>query len=233
MDEVVVSVRGEATRSVAPDEAVLHVWIRLVAATKADALRETAARQEAVRAALAALGGEPRTPDSQRRPLTWSSRSVTTQQEHDFDPRTGKHGPTGRIEATVDVAIVVRDFGLLDRVDAALATLEAVDIRAVSWHVDADNPAWPHVRAAAIDAAIAKGRDYAAALGGSLVRIEHIADAGLLDGGDGPAPVERAYALAAHSGGPDVPSLDPIPQSLTATIEARLTAAAPGLDAEA
>ena len=39
------------------------------------------------------------------------------------------------------------------------------------------------MRAAAIHAAIAKGRDYAAALGGQLRTVEHIADPWLVGGG--------------------------------------------------
>lgn len=97
----------------------------------------------------------------------------------------------------------------------------------VSWHVDWDNPAWPEVRAAAIQAAIRKGRDYAAALGGSLLNVEHIADVGLLGGGEtGRYRFTSATATLAASGGaePGTPSLDPVPQELTATIEARFTA---------
>lgn len=82
------------------------------------------------------------------------------------------------------------------------------------------------VRAAAIQAAIRKGSDYATALGGSLRTVEHVADAGLL-GGDGAqhrvaSPMARAAAAA--GGEPDAPSLDPVPQELVAIIEARLTA---------
>jgi uncharacterized protein YggE len=99
----------------------------------------------------------------------------------------------------------------------------------VDWNVDWDNPAWPQVRAAAIQAAIRKGHDYAAALGGSLQSVEHIADAGLLgDSGDGGSfrfsgRASRAMAAGA-GGGSDAPSLDPVPQELAATIEARFTA---------
>jgi hypothetical protein len=84
------------------------------------------------------------------------------------------------------------------------------------------------VRAAAIRAAIRKGRDYAAALGGSLGRVEHIADAGLLGGSDSTSvKFSSTSSRALISGGDDgdVPSLDPVPQDLTAVIEARFTAA--------
>jgi hypothetical protein len=63
----------------------------------------------------------------------------------------------------------------------------------------------------------------ATALGGSLVRVEHIADIGLLGGEDG----SRGYARAAgvnlshHAGGMETPSLDPVPQELVAAIDAR------------
>jgi uncharacterized protein YggE len=110
-----------------------------------------------------------------------------------------------------------------------LAAGEAVAVLGVSWHVDWDNPAWPLVRADAVQAAIGKGRDYAAALGGTLRSVEHIADAGLLGGGGSSQfgfTGSRVLARAASRGAaePDAPSLDPVPQELAAVIEARLTA---------
>ena len=96
----------------------------------------------------------------------------------------------------------------------------------VSWHVDWDNPAWSDVRAAAVQAAIAKGRDYAAALGGSLRGVEHIADAGLLGGGNPESGLTGVRAARAAGSGAesDTPSLDPVPQELAAIVEARFTA---------
>ena len=127
------------------------------------------------------------------------------------------------------VVVAVRAFELLDALGAVLADREMVTVQGVTWHVDWDNPAWPLVRADAVQAAIGKGRDYAAALGGTLRGVEHIADAGLL-GGDasqfGFTGGSRVTARAASRGGgePDAPSLDPVPQELAAVIEARFTA---------
>ena len=104
----------------------------------------------------------------------------------------------------------------------------------VSWHVDWDNPGWHDVRAAAIQDAIGKGRDYAAALAGTLRGVQHIADAGLLGTDNAPPRFMGGAARAFSAGGgePDTPSLDPVPQELTAIIEARLTADGVSLPAQ-
>ena len=94
----------------------------------------------------------------------------------------------------------------------------------VTWHVDWDDPAWPQVRAAAIGAAIGKARDYAAALGAAVRHVEHIADAGLLGGDTAPYQPGGFVARKGFSAGieqPGIPALNPVPQELIATIEAR------------
>jgi uncharacterized protein YggE len=148
--------------------------------------------------------------------------------ERDHNKKTGRYEPTGLITATVAVMVTVRALDLLDALSAVLAAHESLSVDQVSWHVDGDNPAWPKVRAAAIHAATRKGSDYAAALGGSLSSVEHIADVGLLGGSGGGAQFEFTAARAAralsHAGDePDVPTLDPVPQELSAVIEARFT----------
>ena len=128
------------------------------------------------------MGAVALTVGTERNALAWLARSATTWAEHQHNKDTGINEPTGRVTATVDVQIAVRDFELLDVLGAHLSTHEDLHIHGVSWQVDSDNPGWARVRAAAIHAAIDKGRDYAAALGVSLVEVLHVADAGLLDG---------------------------------------------------
>jgi uncharacterized protein YggE len=156
-------------------------------------------------------------------------QSVTTSAEHNLDKSTGAYGPTGRVTATAAVIITVRDFEVLDALSSTLARHESLNINQVAWQVDPDNPAWPHVRAAAIHAAITKGRDYAAALGATLDQVEHIADVGLLGDGSTGGMVHRAVSFGLASGGGDSPSLDPVPQELSAAIEARFLATAVSL----
>jgi uncharacterized protein len=224
-----LSVRGDARQIVAPDYVVLAGVIASSRESKADAVRAVARDLDDLTSGLAALGGVALTPETGRRPLTWSAQSSTTHAERAHDEETGRYEPTGRIAATVTVVIAVRAFESLDALGADLATRETFRVDSVTWDVDWDNSAWPGVRAAAIHAAIRKGRDYAAALGGTLDRVVHIADPGLLGGADSPSwrPTgARAAALSAGGGHEegDAPSLDPVPQELTATIEARFTA---------
>ena len=127
--------------------------------------------------------------------------------------------------------LTVRELDTLDELTALLAGHDRLRVDEVQWGVDPDNPAWPVVRADAIRAAIRKGRDYAAALGGSLQSVEHLADAGLLGGTDQPYGGAWVHQSGmARSGSRGVPSLDPVPQTLTATIEARFVAVGVSLD---
>jgi uncharacterized protein len=225
--ELLLSVRGEARQMVAPDSATVLATIAVPRGAKAEALRAAAADLDSLTADLAVQGGVALDAGTGRRSLTWSARSATTHEERAEDSRTGRYEPTGRVTAVVEVMITVRAFDLLDALGTVLASHETVSVHQVSWHVDWDNPGWHDVRAAAIQGAIGKGRDYAAALGGTLRSVQHIADAGLL-GGDNAQPRftggTAARAFSKGGGEPDTPSLDPVPQELAAIIEARLTA---------
>jgi uncharacterized protein len=223
-----LSVRGDARQTVPPDYVNLPGTIDLSRGSKAAALQAAAASLDRLIADLTALGGVALGAETERRPLTWSAQSATTHVQRDHNEETGRYEPTGQVIATVAVLIAVRDFGLLDRLGTVLAAHETLSLHGAAWQVDWDNPGWPEVRAAAIQAAIRKGRDYAAALGGSLHSVEHVADVGLLGGGGDNTQVRFAGGSramsAAGSREPDTPSLDPVPQELTATIEARFIA---------
>jgi uncharacterized protein YggE len=223
---LVLSVRGDATLTVSADSALLSAAIALSRASKPEALAEAAAALHRLTGALASLGGVALTVDSQDEVLTWLARSATTWAETQPNKATGYNEPTGRITATVSLQITVRDFELLETLDAHLSSHEDLHVHQVRWQVDSDNPGWAQVRAAAIHAAIGKGHDYAAALGATVLEVLQIADAGLLDGDLRRMGAGQALSASMFSGsGPaDTPSLDPEPQELSASIDARLRA---------
>lgn len=227
-----LSVRGRAHLEVAPDEATLVWGIGAIGNDKAAALRVLGHRLDAATGALRDLGGVVRGVGEQQPVLAWLAGPAHTEPEQRWDQRQRQYLPTGRVKASAALTVMVRDFDLLQRVDAALAGHEDAHLRYVNWLVDHDNPGWQQVRAKAVDAAVMKARDYAAALGGALVSTEHVADVGLLgDPGSEFAPESRfqgramrAMAAAPDEEGEDGPSLDPVPQELEASIEARFTA---------
>lgn len=222
--EVVLSVRGEAQRTVAPDSASLHGVLRTSAVDKPGALQAAATALGRLTDDLAARGGRPLTPETLRSALTWSVHRAGTSPEQEADPLTGRYVATGRTTATAAVRVVVRDLAVLDEVGDVLAGHEQLHLHDVLWGVDEDNAGWAEARAAAIAAALRRGHDYAAALGGTVQRIEHLADAGLLHGGADHSG-GRAFAIAQSADRyGDTPSLTPVPQLLTATVEARLVA---------
>jgi uncharacterized protein YggE len=218
-----LSVRAEARQLVAPDYAVVDGLIEHTARSKAEAVRSVTGSLDRLTADLAALGAVPFDEGAGRRPLTWSAYSSATREELYHDAETRRMERSGLVIATVALRVTVRDLDRLDDLSGVLAAQPGLNVHGVTWHVDWDNPAWPQVRAAAISAAIGKAGDYAAALGARLQDVEHIADAGLLGGDTAPYHTVRSLGYAASGGGdqPGTPALTPVPQELTATIEAR------------
>ena len=213
---------------VAPDEVRISTTVRASGDSKSAATAQVRSMLPGLVDDLVELGGQVLTATTTRAPLTWSTQSLHTHEEFAHDKVSGEHGPTGRHQASVEVHVVVRDFALLAGVAAALTVRDSVAIDLVSWSADDDNAEWALVRADAIAAALLKGQDYAAALGGAVVRVDHVADAGLLSG-DRSGRVQMtnygasSRSLSVDAGGDDL-TLDPPPQSLAATIEARFTA---------
>ena len=219
-----LSVRAEARHLVAPDYAVVDGLIEHTARSKVEAVRLAASSLDRLTTELAALGGVPFGESAQRRGLTWLAYSSATREERYHDDHTGLLQRTGQVTATVALRVTLRDLDTLDAVSGVLAAHQSLNVHAVTWHVDWDNPAWSQVRATAIHAAAGKARDYAAALGGTVHHVEHVADAGLLGGGGDVAsqPARMvARAMSASAEGPGTPELNPVPQELIATIEAR------------
>jgi len=223
-DSVLLSVSAEARQLVAPDYAVLDGLIEHTARSKVEAVRSVTNSLDRLTADLTALGAVPFDQGTRRHPLTWSAYSSATREELYHDKETMRMERTGQVTATVALRLTVRDLGALDDLSGVLAAHPSLNVHGVTWHVDWDNPAWPQVRAAAIGAAIGKARDYAAALGATVRHVEHIADAGLLGGDTAPYQPGSMVARKAFSAGveqPGTPALNPVPQELLATIEAR------------
>jgi uncharacterized protein YggE len=217
-----LSVRAEARQLVAPDYAVVNGLIEHTAGSKAEAVQSVTGNLDRLTADLAALGAVPFDAGTGRHPLTWAAYSWTTREERYHDKDTMRMERSGQMTVMVSLQVTVRDLDALDGLSGVLTAQPGLNVHGVTWHVDWDNPTWPQVRAAAIRAAIGKARDYAAALGATVHHVEHIADAGLLGGDTASHHMVHGVAFSASGGDQTgTPALIPVPQELTATIDAR------------
>lgn len=218
-----ISVRAEARHEVQPDYVRVYTTLSTVARDKTAAHDAAVAALHAVTDDLAALGGLVRTADTRRHPLVWTAGAIRT---HAGGKRDESGARQRRHRSTLDLRIVVRDFALLERIDRITTSHEAMSMDYASWGVDDDNAGWPIVRAAAIEAALRKGQDYAVALGGEILAVEQIADAGLLGETEGHhmKAASRVFVAQSDDVESDSRSLDPEPQRLEATIDARFVA---------
>jgi uncharacterized protein len=221
---LLLSVRADARQMVAPDYLEVDVMIGHTAESRAEAVQLVAMTEDRLTTDLGALGGIPFDQGAQRHPLTWLAHSSSIYEERYHDKETGRAELTGQVSASLAVRIAARELHTLDSLTAVLVAHQGVNVHSVSWHVDWDNPAWPQVRGTAIKAAIRKARDYAAALGATVLQIEHVADAGLLGGSNASYDSRKVVwsARAASRGGPETPALNPAPIELIATIDARV-----------
>jgi uncharacterized protein YggE len=226
----VLTVRGEATLRVAPDVAMLTGSVVSTKKSTADAMAAAAAAQGRLTDDLSRLGAVPLTLDTERSALTWSAYSASSQPETKYNTQSHVHEETGRVITTVRVALAVRDLSRLRDLASVLARHESFRLHYVSWNVDEENPGWSAVRREAIQAAVRRARDYAEALGTSLATVEQVADAGLLEEATHPSSRNELMAFAsaaapARTESPDAPSLDPVPQEISAVVEARFRTA--------
>jgi hypothetical protein len=218
-----ISVRGEARHVVPPDFVVIGAAVNIRDTEKQVTLDRAGRAQSAVLDALRERGGTALTVASVEAPLTWATRTFTAQHEEGRDERKARRDDGWRVH--VPITVTVRELSLLDGIATALSSLADVDVWNVRWQVDARNPAWPVVRAAAIEDAIEKARDYAAALGGEVLALVHVADEGLLGGQEGHGRASgRVYSASGVAEADGGPALDPAPQEIAAVIEARFEA---------
>src|SRR5213594_4358426 len=91
----------------------------------------------------------------------------------------GRGRLTGQVVAHAFSTVRVRDLPLLEGIESIVADTATARRQSIRWHVDSDNSAWQQVREEAIRQAVEQARHYAAALGGAITAVEHVADLGL------------------------------------------------------
>ncbi|GAA2077236.1 hypothetical protein GCM10009801_33220 [Streptomyces albiaxialis] len=146
----------------------------------------------------------------------------------------GKRERVRTYHGRVQVTVVVSDFTALGELTTRLADLELTQVQGPWWSLRPGSPARRQARQQAVREAVTRAREYAEALGASLVALVELADLGAED----PAPTPPypaapgGLARAAYGGAAEAaPALDLEPQRQTvrAEVNARFLMSPPTL----
>jgi uncharacterized protein YggE len=218
-DAPVVAVRGEAMLEVDAEIAELSVTVSTRDADRATTLTRLVERVAAVRAVLDGY------PDAIEKRET--SQLLVSAETHDSgrDPDDWVVAYHGDAITTV----VVIDLGAVGDIMLRVGGLDEVTVHGPSWSVRPGSPVYREARHAAITDAIARARDYAAALGARVTGLVELSDVGASFAGARPLA-----AMSLAGGGSNQPqlSLDPQRQHIHASIEARFAISEPTVLAE-
>lgn len=209
----VVVVRGEAYREVAPELARFTVT-----ATARDRDRETTLARLAERAATVRVLLDAAEPAVARREA--DQLRVWPETKRSSERVVAYHG-------SVSTTVTVTDFTTLGELMLRLADQDQVEVAGPWWSLRPDSPAYREARHAAVADALARAREYAEALGAQVIGLLELADTG--PGGAQPM-MARAVLKGGPSGeGPPELELDPVPQPVPASVEARFRISEPVL----
>lgn len=219
MADILISVRGDAERRVAPELAAIHVSAATDGSERADVVARATSAAAPLRERLERLSASGAV-------TTWSSGSVSIWSDRPWNAEGRQLAPVHH--AAIEITAVFGDIVALSEWADALAGDEAVRVSHVEWLLASETRATVEreVAAAAVDVAVARAAAYAAALGRTSVDPIEIADVGLLGGGD-PQPPQPSFARAAvmsADSGPGGFDLRPADIVVTAAVEGRFVA---------
>ena len=224
-DEPFVSVRGEATLEVEPEQAKLTVTVRAQDKSRDRALVQLQERSSRILAAIRAFGDAVESVET---------TSVRLQLQY-RDGRASRERIEGYIAQLAHTVTVV-DFAVLGDVVARVADDDAAEVTGPYWSLRRDSDVYRHARVKAVTEAVTRAEQYAGALGARITGLLHLADAGLLGdvGFAAGGPVPPPMAMPAAAGGAArtadavrTVTLEPQRQVVRAVVEARFTVTPP------
>lgn len=203
VDGPVVSVRGEAVQEVAPEIARFCVTVAARDRDRQATLSRLAGRAEAIRTLIDGYG------DAIER------REAGALHVRPELKRSGER--VSAYWASVTTTVTVKDFTVLGELMLRLADQDQTTVAGPWWEVRPTSPVHREARRAAIGAAVTRAREYAEALGARLTAQ--------------PMMTRAAYQFATgaeETGRPEL-DLDPQPQTVQASVQARFVISDPSL----
>jgi uncharacterized protein len=217
MSEVIVTVRGEHERRVAPEFALIRITVRSDGPERGPVVEAATRRAEPLTDDLVA---------SQRsgEVVEFSSGRIAVWAERPWNAEGRQLPPVHH--ATIEISAVFRDFGALSWWAGEIADVDGVEITDVAWTLSAETRARveQEVATEAVDVAVQRARAYASALGLADVDAREVADVGLLDARREGAPAPTMMrAMVSDTSGPAL-RLQPADILVTAAVDARFAA---------
>ncbi|MEU8619900.1 SIMPL domain-containing protein [Streptomyces sp. NPDC048623] len=215
-----VTVRGEGRLEVEPELARIVVSVRAGGTDRASVLASLTDRNaEAI--ALLKSYGEAVTA------LETGALSVTPEQA-----RRGRGEKVRGYRGWVRLSAELTDFTALGELTTRLADLEWTRVDGPWWALRPDSPAYAEARRQAVREAVRRGREYAEALGASLVALLELSDTGLAGAAVPGRPGGGGMRMAFAAESVDQPApldLEPQRQTVVAEVAARFVMSPPAL----
>lgn len=201
----IISTAGEAHLEVDPEFAIVHVNISAFEPDRPLAIKRVTERAE------------------QAKPLFKEAERVETGSINvwpEYRDHNAKH--LSGYRATVSQQVRVTDFTILGDLLARLGELNGVELNGPTWQLRPDSPHHRTARLAAVDDALRRARDYAAALGTEVTGMVELSDTGDLIGQQQVQPMMFAMRAGLADGG-STPTFDVAParQQVSARVAAR------------
>nr|MDT0661695.1 SIMPL domain-containing protein [Micromonospora sp. DSM 115978] len=214
VDAPIVAVRGEVIREVPPEIARFSVTVTARHGDRRTTLARLAERSETIRGLLDGYGEAIERRDT-------SALSVRPELKGSRERVAAYHG-------SVTTSVTVADFDVLGELMLRLADQDQTSVSGPWWALRPGSPVHRDARRDAIAEAVGRAREYAGALGARVTALVELADTGVAAQ---PVTMTRmSYALGARDAGqPPELDLDPQPQTVHASVEARFTISEPEL----
>lgn len=213
VDGPIVAVRGEAFREVPPEIARFTVTALARDRDRQATLTRLAERSAAVRILIEQFG------EAIDRRETGDLR-VRPELKRSGERVVAYHG-------SVTTTVTVSDFAVLGELMLRLAEQEQVEVAGPWWSLRPGSSVHREVRHDAIRDALSRAREYAEALGSQVTALLELADSGL---STQPMMTRAAYTMEGSGAAPLELNLDPQPQTIQASVQARFAISPPSLD---
>jgi len=204
-----VTVRGEALLVIDPELADVDVTVRVRARDRETALQRCSARQEEVLAVVAAAGDAVEVTET-------TGVSVYLEVRDRRAP--------GEPVASLNTRVTLGRLDAVGELVVALGRLDDVEVSGPFWRLRPDSPATEQARLAAVQDAVSRARQYAAAFGAQLTALVEVSDTGM--GGKSFRVAAGTASMARFEGEPHL-DLVPVRQEVHGAVEVRFTMSEP------